>query len=101
MPKYSLKNDAFRAARGGYARLLNIHCRKCERFLFVYQKDGSGNIRRLYRDRILGMEKTLPVLNCTNCKELLETFITYHKESRPAYRLYQDAVIKKVRKIAP
>ena len=101
MPKYSLKNDAFRAARGGYARLLNIHCRKCKQFSFVYQKDGSGNIRRLYRDRILGMGKTSPALNCISCKELLGTRITYPKESRTAYRLYQDAVIKKVRKIAP
>ena len=51
--QYSLKNDIYRKARGGYARLLNISCRKCKQLLFVYQKDGPGNLRRLYLDRIL------------------------------------------------
>ncbi len=99
MVVYSLKNDAFRAARGGYARLLNIHCRKCKQFLFAYQKDGPGNIRRLYLDRIISLEKSSPILKCGNCRELLGTSIIYHKEVRPAYRLYQDAVVKKTRKV--
>ena len=34
------KNDPYRQARGGYARLLAVSCATCGTHLFSYQKDG-------------------------------------------------------------
>ncbi len=52
-PKLSFKKDQYQSARGGYSKLLNLHCRKCNHIFAVYQKDGPGNLRRLYLDRII------------------------------------------------
>ena len=46
------KNDPYRQARGGYARLLAVSCATCGMHLFYYQKDGPGIVKRLYLDRI-------------------------------------------------
>ena len=46
------KNDTYRKARGGYARLLAVSCATCGTHLFSYQKDGPGLVKRLYLDRI-------------------------------------------------
>lgn len=103
------KRDKYRSSRGGHSRLLDVCCRKCEEVAVVYQKDGPGNLRRLYLDRIFnppGMVdlqlkniEEVPVLKCKNCKEILGTPYIYIKEKRKAFRLYQDAVIKKIRKL--
>jgi hypothetical protein len=55
--KLELKRDKYKSTRGGYSRLLNLHCRKCNSLVAVYQKDGPGNLRRLYLDRILAPDK--------------------------------------------
>ena len=106
---FSFKKDKYKNARGGYSRLLNIHCRKCENLVLIYQKDGPGNLRRLYLDRIffpdklVNLEKLnikdIPVLKCQKCGEILGTPYIYPKEKRKSFRLYQDAVIKKIRKL--
>ena len=46
------KNDKFKRARGGYSRMLQISCEKCNAKICKYQKDGPGNLRRMYIDRI-------------------------------------------------
>src|SRR2546430_17054437 len=46
------KNDTYRKARGGYARLFAVSCATCGTHLFYYQKDGPGIVKRLYVDRI-------------------------------------------------
>ncbi len=102
------KKDSFRNARGSYSRALNILCRKCEHIVVVYQKDGPGNLRRLYMDRIFAPKELtdlqkkpinqIKILNCSNCKEILGTPYIYPKENRKAFRLYQDSVIKKIKK---
>jgi len=38
----------------------------------------------------------IPVLKCTKCKEDLGTPYIYKKENRKSFRLYQDALIKKL-----
>ncbi len=101
-----LKRDKYRTVRGGYSRLLNIHCRKCQAVVAAYQKDGPGNLRRLYLDRIFAPSslialqnkpvKKIGLLRCTKCSEILGTPYTYPKEGRKAFRLYQDAVVKRV-----
>ena len=108
--KFILKRDKYKSARGGYSRLLDILCRNCEHVVVVYQKDGPGNLRRMYLDRIFSPEemtglqtldiKEVPMLKCPHCGEILGTPYIYAKEKRPAFRLYQDAVIKRIRKIS-
>ncbi|MFH0740016.1 MAG: hypothetical protein V1819_03265 [bacterium] len=107
---FSFKKDKYSNARGGYSRLLNVCCRKCESIIVVYQKDGPGNLRRLYFDRILSPEnlagletlniKNVPELKCKKCNRVLGTPYVFEKEKRKAFRLYQDAVIKRVRKLS-
>ena len=94
------KNDKYKKARGGYSRLLKISCQKCGKEICQYQKDGSGNLRRMYIDRISA--KKVPIsgknFNCPT-GHLLGVKIIYEKEKRPAFRLFVDAVIKKIIKI--
>ncbi len=106
---FFFKRDKFKHARGGYSRLLDISCRSCETPILVYQKDGPGNLRRLYMDRIFSPEKltglekgnvkNVQPLRCPKCSEIVGTPYIYKKENRLAFRLYQDAVVKKVKKI--
>lgn len=90
--------------------MLEIHCRKCNTILALYQKDGPGNLRRMYLDRIIspaGLAKLqykklgkIPNLRCRNCGETLGIPYIYEKERRKAFRLFQDAVTKKIRKLS-
>lgn len=106
---FSFKKDKYKSARGGHSRLLNVCCRKCESVVAVYQKDGPGNLRRLYLDRIFEPAemadlqvlniKDVPFLKCAKCGEMLGTPYIYPKEKRKAFRLYQDSVIKRLRKL--
>jgi hypothetical protein len=72
MKLLQLKHDKYRKARGGYSRLLEIHCEHCSHVIALYQKDGPGSLKRL-----LG----IPYI--------------YEKEKRPAFRLFQGSVTKK------
>ncbi|HRZ34030.1 MAG TPA: hypothetical protein P5548_03990 [Candidatus Moranbacteria bacterium] len=95
--KIKLKNDKYRIIRGGHSRLLNISCEKCGVSICRYQKDGSGNLRRMYVDRIINAKFSLTknMLACSN-GHILGVKIIYDKENRPAFRLFVDAVIKKI-----
>jgi len=103
-----LKKDKFKSARGGHSRLLDICCRKCENVVAIYQKDGPGNLLRLYLDRISSPEnlvglqylnlQDIPTLKCDQCGEHMGTPYIYLKEKRKAFRLYQDSLIKKLNK---
>lgn len=103
-----LKNDEYRKSRGGYSRLIKLNCRKCNWLIAIYQKDGPGNIRRLYLDRIywpknrvnLQMKKLteIPNLTCQSCKELIGIPFIYKKENRKAFRIFQDALTKRINK---
>ena len=94
------KNDTFRKNRGGYTRLLKISCQKCDAPICLYQKDGPGNLRRMYLDRI--SESSVSVsrkdLSCLK-GHLLGVKILYEKEKRPAFRLFVDSVTKKIVKM--
>ena len=107
---FSFKRDKYKTSRGGHSRLVNICCRKCESIVAVYQKDGPGNLRRMYTDRIFAPAELTdlqalrindaPTLTCRKCGEVLGTPFIYLKEKRKAFRLYQDAVIKRLRKLS-
>ncbi len=106
MKNQILKSDKFKKARGGYSRLLELSCNKCKARLCFYQKDGKGQLVRLYLDRMLKAEhysryresplKQIPQLVCLACKEHLGAPMIYEKEQRLAYRLFACAVIKKL-----
>ena len=106
MARSVLKRDQYKKARGGWSRILVVSCAACGNDICHYQKDGRGSLKRMYLDRILapltmrGLQKfdikEVPALRCKTCDELLGTPYVYKKEKRKAYRMYQDAVIKKV-----
>jgi hypothetical protein len=95
-----LKNDKYKKARGGWSRLLDISCEKCGEHICFYQKDGSGNLKRMYIDRINEPKVSIvrKNLSCSN-GHLLGVGIIYTKEKRPAFRLFVDAITKKIVKL--
>ncbi len=98
--KIHFKNDKYKKVRGGYSRLLQISCQKCASVICMYQKDGSGNLRRMYLDRINNSKISTSGKDLTCPKgHLLGVKIVYDKEKRPAFRLFVDAVVKKIKKI--
>ncbi len=100
MPKVKLQNDTYKKARGGSSRLLDISCAKCGCHICLYQKDGPGHLKRMYVDRMSGLEFDVPDnLRCPSCQELLGMRMIYKKEERAAYRLLPGAVAKKNSKL--
>ncbi len=107
--KLIFKKDIYWKSRGKYSRCLKICCRKCGHLIMTYQKDGVGNLRRLYFDRIFSPDnlanlqnkklEKISVLKCARCKEILGVPYVYRKEKRKAFRLFQDAVVKKISKL--
>jgi hypothetical protein len=95
--KTVFKNDKYKKARGGYSRLLDISCQKCNEHICQYQKDGPGNLRRMYMDRIIDPEVSISKKDLS-CSEghLLGVKIIYEKENRLAFRLFVDSVKKKI-----
>ena len=100
------KSDKYKTARGGRSKLLDISCRKCGEHILYYQKDGAGNLRRMYMDRIVEPGrlnknqykniKDIKPLTCTGCKEILAHPINYKKEKRNAYSaLWMESVKNK------
>ncbi len=104
-----LKRDKYKSARGGYSRLLELRCRKCNSLIATYQKDGPGNLRRLYMDRIMSPKKLVNLqkesiknikhLKCNKCSFVVGIPYIYKKEKRNAFRIFQDALSKKIIKI--
>lgn len=103
--KFTFKKDKYRNTRGNSSKLLSLYCRVCSEKIVVYQKDGLGNLRRLYLDRIFSPKRLvnlqlrplflIPRLKCPSCKEDLGTPYIYKKEKRKAFKLYQDSLVKK------
>lgn len=90
-------NDKYKKVRGGYSRLLKISCQKCDSVVCQYQKDGPGNLRRIYIDRISNPKVSISRKDLTCSKgHLLGVKIIYEKEKRPDFRLFVDSVNKKI-----
>lgn len=96
---YKLKSDKYRKSRGGYSRLLELSCTNCKNLLFSYQKDGPGILKRLYLDRIFNFNNKNKKLICPKCKNTLGVLYIYEKENRPAYKLLERSISKKIAKI--
>lgn len=90
-------NDKYKKVRGGYSRLLQISCEKCDSIICTYQKDGPGILKRIYLDRMSDFNtKSKDKLECKKCKHILGILINFKKENRPAYRLFVGAVTKQI-----
>ena len=77
--------------------MLEISCEKCGSHVCDYQKDGPGNLRRMYIDRISNNKVPLLGKNLSCSKgHVLSIKIIYEKEKRLAFRLYVDALKKKI-----
>ena len=106
---FEFKKDKYKNARGTHSRLLNLFCRVCNEKILTYQKDGPGNLRRLYFDRIFTPKNltnleskplnAVPILRCPKCNEDIGTPYIYKKENRKAFKVYQDMLVKKIRKL--
>lgn len=91
-----LKNDNFRHSRGGNTKIYDLSCSKCGTFVLKYQKDGIGDLLRLYLDRIINTESFTENLSCSKCNQLIGTKMIYKPEYRLAYRLRRGSVRKKM-----
>ena len=93
-------NDHFKTRRGGTSKWLMVSCRECQDDLFIYQKDGTGQLLRIYLDRIFSApsgerpykgftEQHLGVLACLGCETIVGVPMTYKKyaENRLAERI--------------
>lgn len=94
-------SDKFRQNRGGWSRLLKISCKVCNNFLFYYQKDGPGPLKRSYIDRIIKNKSPLKWKNefvfCPKCNSCLGFNEPYAKENnRPAIRFASEAITYKI-----
>jgi len=106
---FEFKKDKYKSARGTHSRLINLHCGVCGNLFAIYQKDGPGNLKRIYMDRIFFPKKLtnlqnkplnqIPTLKCPKCKEDIATPYIYKKENRKAFKVYEDMIIKKIRKL--
>ena len=103
----NIRKDRFYRKRGGTTEFVLITCSHCEQQVCYYQKDGAGNLHRLYLDRIIEpnpnfaipnyltnlVEKDLPNLIC-KCKNKIAVPMTYTKENRLAFRLLHGSIHK-------
>ena len=94
------------SARGGTSAFFDIYCSQCRNWLLLYQKDGPGNLFRLYLDRIhapenlailsrAGKSQKFTGLTCTNCNASIGVPMVYEPEDRSAFRLIPSAIVKK------
>lgn len=99
--KFELKRDQYMSSRGGTSAFYNIYCSHCRKWILLYQKDGPGNLFRLYLDRIhaqdLTGKKSLKSggLSCNHCSASIGVPMIYKRENRPALRLVPGSIVKK------
>ena len=83
---------------------LDIHCGKCGKFIARYRKEGSGQLIRLYLDKVLepkslaalksnGRKSNLPILTCSECDNPIGHPME-HEGNRLAYRMIKGSFKK-------
>ena len=104
LPK--IEKDLAYRKRGGTAQWLLLLCGTCKKEITLYQKDGPGQLLRLYLDRITGSQGERPFkninyeqiknLSCLACNSVIATPMIYGKDDRPrtALRLINNGVEK-------
>jgi len=104
--EFKLRRDRFMSSRGGTSAFYNIYCARCRQWLLLYQKDGKGNLFRLYLDRIhapenlamlhhsVGGSAKFPGLACSQCNTSIGVSMIYKREDRPAFRLIPGTIVR-------
>ncbi len=102
IPKFKI--DSSYKRRGGTAYWYIIKCKHCGRILCLYQKDGKGNLYRLYADRIVDGDGRRPLselntnfhgsLACPSCGIVFAVSMIYEKDiyQRLAFRLIPPGI---------
>ena len=97
------KDKWFRDRQSTYV-ILGIRCSRCGEEVLLYQKDGRGNLKRLYLNRILAPEniaslqdrvesvKGLILLKCKCGSDICIPML--HREGRLAFRLIPGSFTK-------
>lgn len=91
-----MKADKYRQSRGGWSHILDIAYEECGDHVCFYQKDGPEPLKRMYTDRMLNVKFQGNSLTYNNCNQTIGVRVIYEKENRPAYRLFQGAITKKI-----
>ena len=89
--------DKYLQKRGGSAKILDIYCQKCSAKLFTYQKDGIGQLKRCYDNRIVNANKIIKIGNEYRCEDCATKigFGIIHTDKRQAIKLIRGKIIKK------
>jgi RNase P subunit RPR2 len=97
-----LKIDDYQKKRGGFSKILILICKKCKNKVAYYQKDGNGWLKRCYVDRIyLIPDLKNPQFSlkknfiCQKCQTILGKPIIYKKESREAYEIDRQKLLRR------
>jgi hypothetical protein len=93
-----IKKDSYYRSRNSVYRKWRLICVGCQATILDYQKDGRGQLKRVYLNRILAPESLaclqdthfvatdLQALKCASCGELIGLPML-HWEGRIAFRL--------------
>jgi ribosomal protein S27E len=104
--KKLFRRDRYLGVRGGSAQFYLIRCAKCREVIALYQKDGQGQLVRMYLDRIfepkdlidalskIRDKKSMKSLTCQGCGALIGVPMVYEREDRLAFRLVRGSFIR-------
>ena len=93
--RYTLtsKKTGYFRERGKKAKIINVLCSKCDNLIFIYQKDGIGELKRCYLNRIIEPEyQKNNVPPRTKVRGLTGTCFL---DDRSADHILKDAVLKR------
>lgn len=99
--KYEPIKDQYWTNRHSCSTFLNIICGKCNSKIAVYQKDGPGELKRMYVDRIrettaFDIKNPPTDLVCNTCSRLIATKRIYPKENRLCYIMFAYTFVTEV-----
>jgi len=91
--------DRYFRKKGSTAKIINVKCLNCKERLLIYQKDGSGWLKRCYFNRILWPKKysKLKTNKMSNVKDLISVCgkiigrQIIHKDGRAAFQLIRGS----------
>lgn len=71
-----------------------ISCGKCKKHLFLYQKQGKGNLLNMYIPRIIKSEIKLDPLpsfiQCPQCNNILASKMTLKSTGQEVYKMHRS-----------
>lgn len=68
----------------------DVHCSRCNRLLYRYQKEGPGQLVKCFLDRIV-KDHTRGDCTCPGCGQVFARTASFH--NRPAHKIIQGKII--------